>query len=289
MDSPSIKKILVHIYGYKESELLHVVENLLANSSSEFIIDIFLDDQNNLTRYDKFKQYSNVFYNPVWWDELDSPLKYRQSCINAQMNKGYDYFLFLSKPYILPVNWDKDLVKLLPDSSVFSGKGIVNTKIVNNFYIQKENIKSETITNTGYIDQSFIFGRFSDIKDVQLPWQLKYYGIDEYLSILFLNKSIQIYSLPSSYYQDEPDTLLEKDYVPFSLNHNYKDLLCLLIENKCSVLQYVNPSTFINKIGIDVSNLYKLPFDFNDVEYNRFSELDNVGGKRYIEKRTGVS
>lgn len=291
MDSSSLvkKKVLVHIYGYKESELLSVVDSLISNASTDCNIDIYIDDQNNLTRYDKFKKYKNVFYNPVWWDELDSPLKYRQSCIQDQSNKGYDYFLFMSKPYILPINWDIDLIKLLPDFSVFSGKGIVKNKIVNNFYIQKEITESNTITNTGYIDQSFIFGKFSYLQDILLPLQLKYYGIDEYLSILFLNKSIDIYSLPSSYYEDKTDSLLEKDYVPFSLNHNYKDLLSLLIENKCNILKYENPSNFINKVGIDIDNLYKLPFDFNDIEYNRFSELDNIGGKRYIQKRTVVA
>jgi hypothetical protein len=291
LDSSSLikNKILVHIYGYKESELLNVVDSLLSNASAYSHVDIYIDDQNNLTRYDKFKKYNNVFYNPVWWDELESPLKYRQSCIQSQINKGYDYFLFLSKPYILPTDWDIDLIDLIPDFSVLSGKGIIKTKIVNNFYIKKETISSDKITNTGYIDQSFIFGNFKDLLNINIPYQLKYYGIDEYLSISFLNNGINIYSMPSDYYSDKKESLLNKDYVPFSLNHNYNDLLDMLINKSSVYLKYEDPSLFITKVSLDISLLNKLPFSFNDIEYNRFSELDNIGGKRYIEKRYQVS
>jgi hypothetical protein len=105
----------------------------------------------------------------------------------------------------------------------------------------------------------------------------------------FLNNDINIYSLPSNFYEDKEESLLKKDYVPFSINHNYNDLLDILINQKCSYLKYEDPSSFISKTGLQVSLLSKLPFSFNDIEYNRFSELDNIGGKRYIEKRYQVS
>ena len=291
MDSTSIKqsKILVHVYGYKESELLSVVDSLISNAGSNSVLDIYIDDQNNLTRLDKFRQYKNVFYNPVWWDEIPSPLTYRDSCIQAQKNKDYEYFLFLSKPYVLPLNWDESLITDLPDSSIFSGRGIIKTSITDGFHIDKTHEYSNQVHNTGYVDQSFMFGRFEDLLKINIPYQLKYYGIDEYLSMAFLNNDINIYSLPSDFYEDKKESLLEKDYVPFSINHNYNDLLDILINQKSSYLKYEDPFRFISKTSLQVSLLSKLPFSFNDIEYNRFSELDNIGGKRYIEKRTGVA
>jgi hypothetical protein len=269
--------------------LLTAIDSLISNASSDSILDIYIDDQNNLTRLDKFRKYKNVFYNPVWWDEIPSPLTYRDSCIQAQKNKGYEYFLFLSKPYILPLNWDKTLITDLPHSSVFSGKGIVKTSVIDGFHIDKAYEKYDNISNTGYIDQTFIFGRFVDLLKVSIPYQLKYYGIDEYLSMSFLNNGIDVYSLPSNFYENKNESLLEKDYVPFSINHNYNDLLDILINQKSTYLKYEDPTKFIEKTGIQVSLLSKLPFSFNDIEYNRFSELDNIGGKRYIEKRDQVS
>jgi hypothetical protein len=291
LDSISLKqnKIFVHIYGYKESELLSVVDSLISNASSNSTLNIYVDDQNNLTRLDKFRQYKNVYYNPVWWDEIPSPLTYRKSCIEAQENKEYDYFLLISKPYVLPLDWDTTLINALSDNSVISGKGIVKHSVIDNFHINKTYHDSSEITNTGYIDQSFIFGKFKDLLNINIPHQLKYYGIDEYLSISFLNNGIDIYSMPSDYYSDKEESLLNKDYVPFSLNHNYNDLLDILINKSSVYLNYEDPSLFIAKVDLDLSLLNKLPFNFNDIEYNRFSELDNIGGKRYIEKRYQVS
>ena len=291
MDSTSIKqsKILVHVYGYKESELLSVVDSLISNAGSNSILDIYIDDQNNLTRLDKFRQYKNVFYNPVWWDEIPSPLTYRNSCIQAQKNKGYEYFLFLSKPYVLPLNWDTTLINDLPESAVFSGRGMTKTSVSDGFHIDKTYEESNDISNTGYVDQSFIFGKFEDLVKINIPYQLKYYGIDEYISMSFLNNGIDVYSMPSDFYEDKKESLLEKGYVPFSINHNYNDLLDILINHKSEHLKYEDPTAFISKTGVQVSMLNKLPFSFNDIEYNRFSELDNIGGKRYIEKRYQVS
>lgn len=288
MDSISINKIFVHIYGYKQTELIDVVDNLILQANS-VDVDIYIDDQNNLTRYEKFIKYKNVFYNPVWWDELISPWFYRKQCVENQKLKDYTHFLFISKPYQLTKDWDQVLINLLPENGVLSGHKIKSIKNKNLFYIDKEYDNSDTVSETGYIDHSFIFGKTEDLYKIDLPDKLKYYGIDEYLSILFLNINKNIYSVPSYVYKLEPDNLLIKDYVPFSLEHNYNDVLNLLINNKTNILKYIDPSKFINKNNINILNLHQLPFDFNDIEYSRFSELDNIGGKRYIEKRDTVA
>lgn len=282
------KRILVHIYSYKNSELLDMVDSLISNAHDSEQIDIYIDDQNNLTRYEKFLKHRNVFYNPVWWDELVSPLSYRVSCIKAKKD-SYDYCLFLNKAtYFLP-NWDIDLINLLPNNSIFSGKGKTSCSVRDNFYIIKENSFSNEAVKTGIVDNSFIFGKMADMTRIVWPIELKYYGIDEYLSVAFLNKSIDVYSLASTFYMDKPDTLLTKDYVPFSLHHNYNDVINLLKNGVCSKVRYEDANDFVDAHGLKLDQLFKLPFDFNDILYNRFSELDNIGGRRYIEKRGSVS
>jgi hypothetical protein len=282
-------KILVHVYSYKDSELVNSIDELLENLSGENTVDIYIDDQNNLTRYEKFLKHKNVFYNPVWWDDLLSPLSYRASCVEAKKQAGYEYFLFITRSTKLNKNWDKDLISSLPENAVFSGQGSIKCTIENNFYIKKNRDESNTILNTGMIDQSFIFGRFNDLHKIVIPYALKYFGIDEYLSMAFLNNGIDIHSLPSGYYFQQPDNLIVKDYIPFSLNHNYNAVIDMLKGITSSILKYEDPDNFLNKSSINVDNLHRLPFDFNDVEYDRFSELDLIGGVRYIQKRDKVS
>lgn len=282
-------RILVHIYSYKDSELINSVDKLLENASGSNSVDIYVDDQNNLTRYEKFLKHKNVFYNPVWWDDLLSPLSYRASCVEAKKREGYDYFFFITRSTVLDKEWDKTLIESLPEFGVFSGQGIVECRVDNNFYIRKNRSESKEITDTGMIDQSFIFGRFSDLQKIEIPYKLKYFGIEEYISMAFLNNGINIYSLPTGYYFQYPDNLIEKDYVPFSLNHNYNAVIDMIKGSRESILKYESPVKFINKHKIAVDSLYRLPFDFNDIEYDRFSELDLIGGVRYIQKRDKVS
>lgn len=282
------KKILVHIYAYKESQLLNIVDSLISNAYNPEQVDIYIDDQHNLTRYSKFIPYKNVFYNPVWWDELTSPLAYRASCLDVKFDQ-YEYCLFLNKETYLNKNWDVDLMRLLPDNAIFSGKGSVKCSVDKNFYIMKERSESDNITLTNIVDNNFIFCKMSDIRKITFPINLKYYGIDEYMSIALMNRDIQIYSLPSNYYRDGQDNLLVKDYIPFSLYHNYNEVIDMIKNGSCSRIKYEDAWQFIDFHTLDLDKLFRLPFSFNDIEYNRFSELDLIGGVRYIEKRDSVS
>lgn len=282
------EKILVHLYLYKSSEIVHVIDELIANAKNPENVFIYVDDQNNLTRYPKLFKHKNVFYNPVWWDELSSPLSYRDSCLQVNGDK-YGYFLFLNNETYLPKNWDLYLKESTPTSSVLSGKGIVSCLVEDNFYIKKYRTESSDISLANIVDNGFIFGKIEDILKIKLPANLKYYGIDEYISIALLNKGISIYSLPSSFYISGSDNLIAKDYIPFSLHHNYNDLIKMIKGIDQNGLVYEDPDKFVQSFNLDVSQLHELPFSFNDIEYNRFSELDLIGGKRYIEKRDTVS
>lgn len=283
-----MSKILVHLYSYKERNLIEFLDVLKSKSSGTNEIKFYVTDQNNLTRLKYFTD-KDILYNVVWWDELISPVFHTGKCILENADKGYDYALLLQRELDIPENWDTYLVDNLSDNSVLSGIGEYNVSIKNNFYINRTVKETDKITKTSYLDQSFVFGKYSDIASLEWPLPLKYYGVDEYMSIDLINKGIDIYSLPSDTFKYMSPSLERRGYIPFSLNHNYNDLLDILIHKKSSKLRYQDPSDFIKIHGINTLKLYNLPFDFNDIEYNRSSEFDNTGGKRYIEKLTSVS
>jgi hypothetical protein len=289
LDTTNIKDIFVYIYSYKEPNLLEFVNQLIDSSSKNNRLHIYVSDQNNLTRLKQFSQHKNLFYEVIWWDELVSPLHYLKKCLNQNYEKQYDYALLLKQQIEMPQNWDTELIDMLPGNSVISGSGDYSLSIDKNFYIKKKSMITKNITKTSYIDRNFIFGTFNTVKKIDIPTQLKYYGEEEYLSMYLLNHNIDICSLPSDYYKEISLPIHERGYVPFSLNHNYNEVLDLLINNKTSKLVYLDPSKFLSTTGIEIEKLHMLPFDFNDIEYDRHSSLDNVGGRRYIEKLNAVS
>lgn len=283
-----MKKILVHLYSYKERNLIDFLDVLKSKSSGTNEIKFYITDQNNLTRLKYFTD-KDILYNVVWWDELISPVFHTAKCIVENADKGYDYALLLQREMEIPENWDTYLINSLKEKSLISGLGNYDVSIKNNFYLNRNNKETQEITKTSYIDQAFIFGRYSEVLSLEWPLPLKYYGVDEYISIDAMNKGIDIYSLPSNMFKYISSSLDKRGYIPFSLHHNYNDVLDILIHKKSSKLKYQDPSSFISYHGINTLSLYNLPFDFNDIEYNRSSEFDNTGGKRYIEKLTSVS
>ena len=289
MDTTDIKHIFVYIYSYKEPNLFEFVDQLIENSSKKNRLHIYISDQNNLTRLKQFTQHKNIYYEVIWWDELVSPLYYLKKSLEENYEKKYEYALLLKQHIELPKNWDTELIDMLPSNSVISGSGSYNFSIDKNFYIKKENVNTKEVTKTSCIDRNFIFGSFDSIKKIEVPTKIKYYGEEEYISMDILNRELDIYSLPSNYYKKVSLPIHERGYIPFSLNHDYNEVLDLLINNKTSKLIYLDPSKFLSATGIDVSGLSLLPFDFNDIEYDRHSSLDNVGGRRYIEKLKSVS
>lgn len=290
MDTTNINnKIFINIYSYKEPDLVGFIDSLIKNSSGKNELYFYIEDQNNLTRLKRFIGYKNVLYNVIWWDELISPIYHVAKTMFDNVSKGYNYGLLLKRHVTMQKDWDLDLIDKLPNDSVFSGTGNYEISIKNNFYLNKKNNQSNNITDVGYIDRSFIFGKFSDLLKIDMPISLKYHGEEEYISMSLLNQNIKILSLPSGYYSYLSNDLDKRGYVPFSLNHNYNDLVAILKKEKPIKLKYQNPSIFLEKIKLDMDNLFKLPFDFNDIEYDRSSSLDNLGGKRYIERLNSVS
>lgn len=283
-----MSKILVHLYSYKERNLIEFIDVLRSKSSGSNEIKFYITDQNNLTRL-KYFTGKDIFYSVVWWDELISPVLHEAKCVIDNAGNNYDYALLLKREIDVPDNWDTYLIENLPQNGILSGIGNFSVSVKNNFYINRLGVNTDTISNTSYVDQSLLFGKYEDILKTEWPMQLKYYGVDEYLSIDFLNRGIDIYSVPSNVFGYLSPSMDKKGYVPFSLHHNYNEVIDLITKNKVQKIKHQNPAKFIEKHKLNELTLYRLPFDFNDIEYNRSSEFDNTGGNRYINKLTVVS
>lgn len=266
--------ILLYIYSFKMDKLGQYVFDLLDKSSKENQITVVIDDQNNLERSDTFSDYKNIRYRPIWWDEWISPLKYQKESIEKNRPSNYQYILLLSDKVEMPDNWDADLINMLKPESVISGIGSMSPSIKNFFNISKNYTESESITLTNFIDSRLIFTHMMTYKTLNLPLDLKYYGVDEYLSMQLLNHGKTIWSLPSTYKYSE-DGFVNKDYIPFSLYHNYNDVVKILKNQKPEKIQWVDPMLFLKSINLNINNLYEFPYDVNDVEYTTDLPIDN--------------
>jgi hypothetical protein len=283
------KHIFIHIHSYKENSLYDSIQNLIKNASGKNNLHIFVDDQNNLTRAKYFVDVKEVRYNAVWWDEFLSPLHYTKLCIDSHKENNFDYALLLQQCIDLPQNWDTYLINNLKENEIFSGLGNYKNTVSDNFYINRENIETFEIIDTGQVDRRFIFGDFKYLSSINLPIELKHYGQNEYFSLMFLNDGVTIKSLPTNFYKYVGEDINNRGYVPFSLNHNYDAVLKILLNKTQIKLKTFPVDKFLNYVKINLEELHTLPYDFNDVEYDRHSSLDTIGGKRYIVNLTSVS
>jgi hypothetical protein len=255
-------------------DLDEYVFDLLNRSSGANRIKVVIDDQNNIERSDSFKDNAQVSYRSIWWDEWISPVQYQVESIEKARPLGFDYVLIMSQKVNMPNGWDIDLINKTKDESIISGIGKISPKINNFFNISKNETFSENMTNTSFLDHRFVFMKTMIYKILVFPTNLKYYGIDEYLSMQLLNHGKSIWSLSNEYsYINE--SILDKDYIPFSLYHNYNDVVNIIKGKESRNLEWIDPLLFINAINLKVDSLYPFPYDVNDIEYSTDFPIDN--------------
>jgi hypothetical protein len=255
------------IFSYKSKNLKKSVDQLLKNTSSKINIMVF--DQNPINRKGIFNidEYTNkASYNHVVWDEINGPAHYKADIL---LGTNAEYFLILSDDIFVSKDWDKHLIDFLQNKkAIVSGTGELKISQKNLFFLEKNRANSENYTKTNFIDRNFIFGKSIFLKD-SYPTNLKYNGEEESLSLNLFNSQVEIFSAPTSTYEDAKIRTIENKYVPFSLEHNYNSVIDL----------YDNaPENFLKSIGIEKGSLHKLPYTKDDVSYHpyrlEFQELD---------------
>lgn len=286
-----MNNIDVIIYSYKAKNIKETLSSLFSNVSNNSNINVLLIDQNPIDREIQLKELFKINYIHVFWDNIFGPCIHKAKAIN---NSRSEYLMILGENSILYKNWDLDFINFIKDKNVIlSGNKKIQISNKNIFYINKEYQESENFELNNFIDRNLIFGKTDVIKKIMYPHYLKFNGEEESISLQFFIKEIDIFSVPTKslyYFEDSPIT---KTYTPFSLNHNYNEVIKLFKYNKNKYVELSNNQKKIldfNKFhNFDFTSLCELPFNTNDVLYDPDSlNFNKVDARRFIARTKAI-
>lgn len=281
--------INVLIYSYKGRFLKDVLTNLLSNQSGDNDIFISLIDQHPLRREETFAEFK-CRYNHVFWDHIYGPSKYRRAGIKYSQS---DYTLILGDNVLLNKDWDKYLVSIAKDNILVSGNHSLSIKQKDLFFIQKELEKIDQEKVTQFTDRSLIFASKKVLSKIRYPEYIKYYGEEEGLSLECYTLGIDILAAKTSLYSCILTEQIENIYTPFSLFHNYNEVIELFYTGKNKYVDMNNRARsvedFINFHKFNFAVLKKLPFETNDVQYDPEALLFNsVNASKFVARTKSI-
>lgn len=290
MSSVNLRKnINVVIYSYKGKALKEVIDNLIDKSSGFNNLSFQVFDQFPLTRSEYFLNIPNFQYIHIFWDHIKSPCKYKSSSIK---NSNHDYVLILSDNVLLTKNWDEELIKFVGNRHVVvSGTGIPEIHHDGIYYLKKEYLSSQSISQTDFINRDFIFAQVVTLKLIEYPDYLKYNGEEETLSIMLFTNDIPIYSFPSNFYETIGERFIESTYHTFSKDHNYNEFISLLKNGNNKYIHLKKSiSEWLSRYNISSDYIKPLPFPNNDVEYDpQVSPFDKIDSRKFMTKVNYIS
>jgi len=281
----------VIIYSYKGKLVKDVVASVIANSSGNRNINVVLMDQHPLIRAKSFSEFPNIYYNHIFWDLQVSPLSYKRDAVE---HSKAEYILMLGDNVLLNKNWDDTLVGFAEAGDrIISGIQVVALAQESLFYIEKNLTDTESFSLTNFIDRDFLFFPKQIFKDIMYPTYLKYNGEEEALSFTAFSSGIDIYCAPSKILSKVGSRTIEELYVPFSLNHNYNEVVDLLQNGYNSFVSTLLSSRsvmdFSNFHKIDFINLNRLPFQTNDVNYDPANmNFNSVDARRFVARTKAI-
>lgn len=276
-----MKRILVHFYGYKSKFMPDAVEKLMLNMSGQNHIDIVVYDQTNVSRPEKF---SNSEYHHIHWDNLLSRFSY----LNISKSKNsYDFFMYVDGAKMFEKNWDLEMIMgSQGEKVVLSGSNnIVFNKEKYKFYPTYSKQKIELATETGWLVKDFFFIPFKLFKVLPDISIFKYHGMEEFYSMFLASSFIPVVAIPSAWVEDKEPDILEKDFIPFSIYHNYSKVIDSFKKRTGSILG-VDKLSIIT--GYKFSVLKYFPYPINDVEYNQTMNLDFMSEKRFHDTQKSL-
>ena len=264
------QQIDVMIYSFKNKKLKDNVISIINNSKlNNFEISII--DQNPVNRESIFNEFKSVrSYLNVFWDSIKSPTVYKNMHI---CDSESEYVLLISGDVELKDGWDVKLIELLGDQNIIiSGQGIPELSQKDLYFLTETRAESSELSLTNFIDNNFIFGRKDILMNIEYPKNIKYFGENEIVSCSFYCSGIDIYSLPTGFYNDLKIRHLETYYTVMSLEHNYNFAVDILNgETNKYTRQFPtkrNISMFLKFHNLKLDTLKRLPFQKNDVEYD---------------------
>jgi hypothetical protein len=172
------------------------------------------------------------------------------------------YVLFLSDDVTLSPSWDTQTIELSKlHNAVISGNGPISLSKKDEFSFAHNYKPSSVSTKTQWIDRAFIFIDKNMIDPGIVPTNIKYYGFEEYMTMLVRKRS-DIYSANTNIYTDSRKRNVENLYVTYSLEHGYNQMIDELNSN--SEMAQV----FIRDHALQGVTLSRLPYNADDVSYD---------------------
>lgn len=281
----------VVIYSYKGKLLKDVIGSVFANSSGTRNIHLILIDQNPIVRENLFTEFPNFTYRYIFWDSQKSPLIYKKDVISKSRAK---YILILGDNILLNKNWDEELIGFINNKNIIiSGNKKISISQESLFYLTKDFEDSEDFTLTNFVDKDFVFLNKDTLNSFEYPDYLKYNGESEALSLDIFTSGIDTYCSPSNVFSKIGSSTIEGLYVPFSINHNYNEVINLLHQGSNSFISLLDKPRsvldFITFHGIDASIINKLPFQTNDVEYDpEDMNFNSVDARRFVARTKAI-
>jgi hypothetical protein len=285
-----MNNIDVLIYSYKAKNIKDTLNSLFKNVSNNSIINVLLIDQNPIDREKSLKELFNLQYHHIFWDNISGPCFHKSKLIKSAKS---DYLMILGESTTLCKNWDLKFIEFIKNKNIILS-GNKKTKISNKniFYIKKEYENSTNFELTNFIDRDFIFGKTDLIKSIEYPYYLKFNGEEELLSLQFFINKIDIFSVPKDQLSYEKNQPILNTYVPFSLNHNYNEVINLFKYNKNNYFDLKNNIdilNFNNFHNFDFSSLEPLPFSTNDVSYDPDNlHFNKVDARRFVARTKAI-
>jgi hypothetical protein len=282
----------VVIYSYKGKKLKDTVVNLKEMLSGENDIKIYVADQHPLDRSEMFKSLGVSYYTHIFWDSLRSPCAIKNQAIR---NSKAEYVLQLGDSVVLTKDWDKKLLDFIKDKEiVISGNHSVKLSIDGLFYISVSKEECENFKLTNYIDRDFIFTTKEIFHHhMKYPEYLKYNGEEETMSIDMFTANFDIYTCPTDFFCLSEQPTIGNIYTPFSLNHNYNEVVELMNTGKSKFLflgaRKRSREDFEAFHSIDLKLIKKLPFSTNDVAYDPDRlDFNKVDARRFVAKTKSI-
>lgn len=279
-------KIDAIVYSYKNKNLKLVVDALLNNTFNDIFIYIF--DQHPIDRSATFKD-DRISYEHIPWDTVQSPCERKGNVIN--ISKA-DYILQISDDSLVSPSWDNALITFISEERrIISGNKKIKLFQKDKFFLGVEKEESFNFELSNYIDRNFVFASRRIWNSISYPYQLKYNGEEEMMSLDFYRAGKNIYSAPSNIYQDLGLRTLDNLYLPFSKNHGYNSVVDSLMSGSDeSNKNFIRTrSDFFTFHKIENISLHKLPFSTDDVSYNPYGlSFQDIDARKFISSTKAI-
>ena len=276
--------IEIILYSYKNKNLRKVVDSIVDNTIDDVLIHVY--DQHPIDRSTLF---TDINYNHIFWDKIDSPCELKGSLIHQAIAS---HVLLVSDDVVVSYGWDLVVKEFINNRDiVISGAGISGVDRVDPFSIRPVYQNTDIFFLSQYAVREFIFASKDVWNKFSYPYYLKYNGEQEMLSLNIFRSGVDIYSAPSNLYIDLKARTIENLYVPFSKDHKYNDVIDEFYkrDREEHVIHPRWKQDFLKTHNIHDNKLAKLPYQNDDVSYKpeqlAFQDID---ARKFISRTKAV-